>query len=93
MFSCYHDPFQHAQMGNLYMDIGQPVLSKGWHCNNMQLKHQDTSINYRKYFCCYFYRASLSTDKQKLVWGLAGKDWRVHDYAPSKLGCSLFIDP
>ena len=53
-FMCYHSPFQHAQMGKLYTYITQPVLSKGWHCNNMQLLHRDTSINYRKYFFITF---------------------------------------
>ena len=50
-FMCYHCPFQHAHMGKWYMDITQSLLSKGQHCNNMQLLHRDTLINYRNFFC------------------------------------------
>ena len=42
---CYHHPFQHTHKGNLYLEISQPVLSKGQYWNSMQLLHQSTSIN------------------------------------------------
>ena len=81
-FMCYHHPFQYVQLSALYMAITPPVLSKGHHCNTMQLLHSNISINYRKSFHYYFYRESLCTNKQGSVCQLAFIDWGYTDTCP-----------